>query len=378
MAETNSRSVYLWSSQNKIPLRNKIESRYIDAVNKINRSYDSSAAQVKKRYDSYRNQAGAQAAIVQSNTASTLAQKGLSKSGESIQSSLLNDMSYMNALSNLGKQESNELSDLNAKRMSAISGIQNDMLNAQNEADLHESELEYKKARDAKADEQWEKNFNYNASRDSVSDYKWEKELERQKSRDAESDRKWNVEQGYKIERDNKADEQWLQEQNRKSYESARSYGLEREKLENDKAQQAERNKISQRELDIRENNYNNENNLKSRELNIKNQYLELEKQKQSEKQTEKQASTTSPQKKVSDKIGYVINDEGYIVPEISPSEFMEIIIEGGGLGSWTTGEFIKPGTLKQRTEDMINNPDIDPDYRRVLRIYARARGIIK
>lgn len=376
MANSISRDLYLYSSQNKTPVRDKIGNRYLEIIKKLNNAYDGSAAQIKDQYRSYRDTAGAQAAITQQNTASALAQKGLSKSGESIQSALLNDMAYMGTLSDLAQNENRDLSELNAQRISAIAGVQNDMLNAQNEADRQETELEYQKERDAKADEKWEKEFNYNASRDSVSDYKWNSELERQKSRDAESDRKWNVEQSYKIERDNKSDDKWQREQNRKEYESDRNYDLERDKFEADKAQKAEQNRISNRELDIREKNNNSESYLQSRQLDIKQQYLDLEKEKQAEAQAEKEAEKAA-KNTVKDELPYTINDDGYIVPEVAPSEFMEFIIQGNGLGTWANSEFIRPATLKERTEAVINNIAIDPDYRRVLEMYARARGII-
>lgn len=376
MANSISRDLYLYSSQNKTPVRDKIGNRYLEIIKKLNNAYDGIAAQIKDQYRSYRDTAGAQAAITQQNTASALAQKGLSKSGESIQSALLNDMSYMGTLSDLAQNENRDLSELNAQRISAIAGVQNDMLNAQNEADRQETELEYQKERDAKADEKWEKEFNYNASRDSVSDYKWNSELERQKSRDAESDRKWNVEQSYKIERDNKSDDKWQREQNRKEYESDRNYDLERDKFEADKAQKAEQNRISNRELDIREKNNNSESYLQSRQLDIKQQYLDLEKEKQAEAQAEKEAEKAA-KNTVKDELPYTINDDGYIVPEVAPSEFMEFIIQGNGLGTWANSEFIRPATLKERTEAVINNIAIDPDYRRVLEMYARARGII-
>lgn len=377
MANSISRDLYLYSSQNKTPVRDKIGNRYLEIIKKLNNAYDGNAAQIKNQYRSYRDTAGAQAAITQQNTASALAQKGLSKSGESIQSALLNNMAYMGTLSDLAKSENRELSELNAQRMSAIAGVQNDMLNAQNEADRQETELEYQKERDAKSDEKWEKEFNYNASRDSVADYKWNSELERQKNRDAESDRKWNVEQSYKIERDNKSDDKWQREQNRKEYESDRNYDFERDKFEADKAQKAQQNKISNRELDIREKNNNSENYLQSRQLDIKQQYLDLEKEKQAEAQAEKEAEKAA-KNTVKDELPYTINDEGYIVPEVAPSEFIEFIIQGNGLGTWANGEFIRPATLKERTEAVINNVTIDPNYRRVLEMYARARGIIQ
>ena len=69
----------------------------------------------------------------------------------------------------------------------------------------YNKDFNYKVARDAVADSQWQAQFDYNKSRDSVSDSQWERNFNN-------SNDQWNKEFAYKQARDAVADSQWEKE----------------------------------------------------------------------------------------------------------------------------------------------------------------------
>lgn len=367
------KQTYLQYSQNNTPLRDKISNRYLDVIRRTHLMYDTIASDVKKQFRAERNNIAAQAAISKRNTESALNQKGISKSGESVQSSIMGDMVYMGALTDLAQKEASKLSEVSAARQAAVSSIHNDMINAQNEAERQQEEMEYKKERDAVTDEKWEKQFNYNASRDTTADQKWQVEQERQEKRDREDDRRWNTQYVYNAQRDLVQDAQKQREFDREIYESDRDYAFEREKFESDAAQIQIENDLARQQL-LQNANKNNSDTY------IKNQYLELEKEKQKYDMTNNSQKTTFSQTKSEmERMGlfYTVDEEGFIVPNQSPDEFIDIMIKGTGNGTYNNMEFISPQTLETRMRRTLDNQNINPDYRNALAIYARARGII-
>ena len=197
----NFRDVYTAAYNSKNPSRDMLTKRYLDVINRTDRIYDSIQKDIDREYNGYFNAASAQNAIAKSNTAEDLAQKGLSKSGQSVQSSILHDMSLANTMAQLENQKAEKSAQNNQNRVNHLSSLEKELIDAQAQYDSEERKLEYQKERDEVKDKQWKDEFDYNASRANVSDYKWEKEQERQEKRDAESDRQWNVSHAY--ERDN-------------------------------------------------------------------------------------------------------------------------------------------------------------------------------
>lgn len=314
----------------------------MDVINKIGVMFDVAQQNLESQYYNDRKSLSAQSAISKNNTASALMQKGLSKSGESVQSSILGDMSYMNALSKLASDNTQKMNELTAQRFSAIAGVRNDMLNAQNEADR----LDYQRERDKALDERWEKEFNYNASRDSAEDYKWNKQMEYQKQRDFIEDDRTERE----IARD--------------IYEDDRDYKFGLEQYEDEKAQTAVKNALAQTELDIKKTQNDRENYLK-------NQYLLLEKEKLQKEDSSSKAGEDYD-------FGYSVNSKGYIVPDVPPDEFLDIMLKGSGTWGFGGLKFVSPDEFELRVREMLKEERLDPDYLNLMEIYARGRGIIR
>ncbi len=314
--------------------RAKLENRYLEAIKRISSAYNSAKSDINKEFQGYRNALNAQSAISKSNTAQALMQKGLSKSGESIQSSILGDMAHMNALASLSDKEAQKLNELNLSRQNALEGVYGDMLSAQNEQEKAQKEMEYQRERDKASDDKWYLEYQYRKSRDAIED-----------------------------ERLKRADE-------RDIYESDREYNFNREKYSNQLEQQKLENELS-------EKRYLLDKNKNEQDSYIKNQYLELEKSAQEAKAQAEQEESTSSDKKSGSDVGYSLNEKGYIVPDLAPDELIDAMIKGNGNGSWRANEFVVPSELEERVNSVLNDQRIDPDYLNLLAIYARARGII-
>ena len=349
----NFRDMYTSAYNRKDSSRDLLSKRYLDVIHRVNRAYDAAEKDIEKEYNSYRNSASAQSAISKANTAAAQAQKGLSKSGESIQSSILSDMALANTMVSLDNQEAQKKSQNYQNRMAEVSALEKDLIDAQSEADRADRELEYQKSRDAVKDEQWQKEFDYNASRANVSDYRWEKEREYQTARDAESDRQWNVAHAYQRSRDAAENDLKKQELARRIYENDRDYQFSRDKFEAE-------NSLANAELELEKSIAANNNYLKS-------QYLEIEK-----KNTEK----TSTSKKVT----YSLNEDGYYAPNMTPNSLLNVMQSNCTYGAWIEGKgFITPKKLfKQRMIEVLANKDLDPGYREELLFLATARGVLE
>ncbi|MBE6689591.1 MAG: hypothetical protein E7588_10035 [Ruminococcaceae bacterium] len=377
---TYSKDIYLNSVGGKTSQRDKIGKKYLQVISQIGEMYDSAAKELQSRYQLQRSQLSAQSKISQANTSAQLAQKGLSKSGESIQSSILSDMAYMGALTSLGNDEASKLNELNAQRYAAMSAVQKDMLNAQNEADRLEAQMEYQKSRDDISDSRWEKEFNYNASRDSVNDYhknrqfesdnaKWQAEQEYKKERDAESDRRWNTQYLYDVNRDAIEDDRAERAIARDIYENDRDYNFDMQKYQDSKNQQSFENNLSQREADLKKSQIQNENYIKA-------QYLELEREKQ--EYDMKYTKSGSHADDIKYDFGYAVNAQGFIVPDVTPDKFLDNMIKGNGMNKQDGEVFIIPADFEKRVNALLEDERIDKGYRQLLEICARSRGIIK
>lgn len=303
---TTTKDAFLSSSKNKSPQREKITDKYLSLILSLNSVFSNENKQIQNKYDEYEKQLGVQSAISKKNTQSALLQKGLSKSGESVQSSILGDMAYMGNLATLMKNEGAELSKLNAQKQSAISNVYSDMIAEQIEADRQKEhdESEYNK---------WLKEFEHQAEREKILDQRDQRDYER------------------------------------KVYESDRDYNLNLQKFNHE----AEIDKTSQ---DISKN-----------ELYIKNQYLNLEKEK----------SSSSQSKNDSENLGYIITEAGYYLPTMTPDEFIDSMTKGSGDGKGTSFDFITPKTLGSRLKKIMEDESIDPQYRQILEVHARARGLL-
>lgn len=306
--------------------RAKLENRYLEAIKRISTAYNSAKSDINKEFQGYRNALNAQSAISKSNTAQALMQKGLSKSGESIQSSILGDMAHMNALASLSDKQAQKLNELNLSRQNALEGVYGDMLSAQNEAEKQQKELEYQRERDKASDDKWYLEYQYRKSRDAIED-----------------------------ERLKRADE-------RDIYESDREYNFNREKYSNQLKQQNLENELNEKKYQL-------DKTKNEQDSYIKNQYLELEK-------IAADKGSSSKSDSVED-YGYSVNEKGYIVPDLAPDELIDAMIKGNGNGSWRANEFVVPSELEERVNSVLNDQRIDPDYLNLLAIYARARGII-
>ena len=302
----------------------------MQVIKKINLMYDKAESNLKKQYQLDRSNLSAQSAISKSNTATALMQKGLSKSGESVQSSIMSDMAYMGALTQLANNNAQKINELNVARQSAIADVQNDMLNAQNEADRQDAQFEYQKERDKVSDDKWQSQQEYQAQKD---------------QRDFE----------YTRERDSIKDERTERELAREIYESDRDYQFDVKKHEDEKAQTSIENAM--------------ENTKIYHENYIKSQYLELEKEKNSQK-TDSQSGDLG--------FGYSVNSKGYIVPDVSPDKFLDIMLKGNGVGAFRGVQFVSPNEFEKRVRAMLKENRLDPDYLNLMEIYARGRGIIR
>ena len=170
------RDMYTSAYSKKNSSRDILSKRYMDVISQINKAYRSVETEIDREYKTYADNVAAQNAIARKNTQNALVQKGLSRSGESVQSDILHDMALASTMTQLAGQKADKLAQSNKNRMLEISSVQKQLADAQMKADSEERELEYRKERDKVSDDKWREEMDYNASRASVSDYKWEKE----------------------------------------------------------------------------------------------------------------------------------------------------------------------------------------------------------
>ncbi|MBQ9922544.1 MAG: hypothetical protein IJO52_10170 [Clostridia bacterium] len=357
------RNMYTSAYSRKSPARDTLEKRYMDVISRINSAYRAAEADIEREYNNYFNAASAQNSIAKKNTAEMMAQKGLSRSGESVQNAILHDMSLANTMTQLSEQKAEKIAQNNKKRMLETAAVEKELIEAQNEADYRDREFEYQKERDEIKDRQWKEEFDYNSSRASISDYKWEKEQERQKARDAESDRQWNVSHAYKREQDAIANDRKERELAREIYENDRDYQLSRDKFE-------AQNLLDREELELKKTTAANENYIKS-------QYLAMEKQEKAAK-----AAKEAEKEETTDKNGitYTSDGDGNYTPKMSANELINLIERKSQYGIWDEEKgYISPRTLlKNRFMEVIGNPNLNEKYREDLIFLGTARGILE
>ncbi|MBQ9921537.1 MAG: hypothetical protein IJO52_05080, partial [Clostridia bacterium] len=375
---------YMDAVSGNAPLRDKISKRYLDAVRKTAILYDTAQKDIRDSYKQKRNALGAQAALARSNNALDLSQKGLSKSGESVQSAVLGDMALMSGLTQLNSDESHALNELSKQRQQAMSGMYDSMAKELIEADEKQQEQDYKKQRDAIEDERWDTEFKYKASQDSVKSHQWEREFEYGKQqdlldrehaekRDEEDDRRWNAEHTHEKERDAIENERWEREFARSNYENDRDYKFEVKKQEDKNSQLDTENELARDKFEQQKKKENSELGIKGAYLAMEREYKEREM-----KLDEEKADLSHDRIMAEIGVPYRITEDGYIDPVHTPDEFIDIMLKGIGDGTLHRSEYVTRAELKERLEETIlNNPRLSPDFRESLRIYAKARGLL-
>lgn len=356
------RDMYTSAYSRKNSSRDILSKRYMDVISQINKAYSAADAEIDREYKAYANAASAQSAIAKKNTEDALVQKGLSRSGESVQSGILHDMALANTMTRLEEQKTNKIAQSNKNRMLEIASVQKQLADAEMKADSEERELEYRRERDKVSDEKWREEMDYNASRANVSDYKWEKEQEREKQRDAESDRRWNVSHAYQREQDALENDRKEREAARKNYENDRDYQLARDKYESERLLDLE-------ELEMKKTAAANDNY-------IKNQYLALEKQALEKEKAHGDKSETTDENGIT----YTADGDGYYTPKMSANELLNLIERKSQYGLWSETEgYIGPRKLlKKRFLEILENPNLNQKYREDLLFLATARGIME
>ena len=342
----NLKDMYTSAYLNKNSARNLLTQQYMSVMDKINSAYDLLEKNIHSEYDGYKNSAAAQNKITKNNISDQLLQKGLSKSGESVQASLMADMSLANTLTELDKSRSDKISSNNSARMKDISSLQKEYISQQNMLDSELRDLEYQRERDTAEDSRWEKEFEY------------------KKSRDAESDRQWNATQSYKKSQDAVENDLKKQQLARDIYENDRDYKLEKSKAEAQQENDKQKYNLEKEKLEQEKINKANENY-------IKNQYLALEKE-------ARNSSSEKDSREQSGKITYNINEDGYFEPNMSANYLIELIQRESSFGCWSNSTYVTPKKLAQkRILDVLSDKDLDPEYARELEFYAKVRGIL-
>lgn len=332
---------------------NRISDKYKALGNNIHAQYDSDANRIKSEYDQNKKNASVSAALTDANFKNSMVNKGLSRSGESLQGELMNNLSRNSAYALLDSQRADALAENQRSRAAAQNALYSDYLDeyAQWEDRLRKTYIEQLNL---------DREYDYGAERDKVRDGQWQSEFDAGREDEAFGQSIQSL--YYDLDR-----QKYASDKAQKEFENS----LNTQKFEQVKRQDAFQNDLSAKQYDLSTKQYDRQarqdreaSQLSARKLALEQDKFDYEKE---QKEAEKAAAKIT---------GELFSEEnGTVVPKYPPVSLVDKIYAFYDEYHYYDRDETTE-SVKKAIRAILEDERLDTDYRYELSVYAGAIGL--